>query len=243
MAPYTPKVIIREEALVMIASSAVEVYNKETYGLLLGRRHKRDYVLQYAVPYQAALRYVYGVNVVAKREKALINSMNFFKGCKYMGEYHSHPESYCILTKDDIKGMKAEAVGISLVIAIDKTDIRRPWKYDKRQKNITGTIDDDYIVEIKAYWFNEKRNRVIKLRLECDYIKKLNKRMKKYHPELFSRKQTQSKTKRKAVKKTNKKAVKKKAKRRPAKKKAAKKRAVKKKAPKKNKKKQSRRNA
>lgn len=178
------KVIISEEAFVMMVASAAEVYDKETYGLLLGRRRKKDFYIQYAVPHQSAVRYNYGVAITKKHEKKLIQSINFLKGYRYIGEFHSHPDSVCKLSKHDIKDMRESGQGISIVISIEETEKYRKWKYDRKDKCLSGSIDDSYLVMIKAYKCDDDSKRVLKLRLECEFVKKLNKRIKYMYPAL-----------------------------------------------------------
>ncbi|MBW2964327.1 Mov34/MPN/PAD-1 family protein [Candidatus Woesearchaeota archaeon] len=183
------KVIISEEAFVMMIAGAAEVYDKETYGLLLGRRKKTDYYVQYAVAHQSSRRYTYGVQVTKKHEKKLFQTINFLKGYRYIGEFHSHPDAYCVLSKQDQKDMFAEGLGISLIVAIEKADGYRKWEYDNKDKCLKGTIDDTYFVEIKAYKCDDKgKKRIYKLRLECPFIKKLNKTVKRKYPVLLERK-------------------------------------------------------
>jgi proteasome lid subunit RPN8/RPN11 len=181
-----PKVIIGEEAFVMMLAGATEVYDKETYGLLIGKKRKKDYHVQYAVPHQSSRRYSYGVAITHKHEKKLIQAINFLKGYKYLGEFHSHPDSFCKLSKHDIKDMRESGRGVSVVLAIEPADRYRKWEYDRKDKRLHGTIDDSFYVEIKAYkCHHDGGRRIVKLRLECEFIKKLNKRTLRHFPSLI----------------------------------------------------------
>jgi proteasome lid subunit RPN8/RPN11 len=181
-----PKAIIKEEAFVMMIAGAAEVYDKETYGLLLGKKRKKDFVLEYAVPHQSSLRYSYGVNIAKKHEKKLIRAINFMKGYRYVGEFHSHPDSFCKLTKEDIHDMRESGRGISVVISIEPADRYRKWQYDRKDKKISGTVDDSYYIEMKAYkCHDDGGKRIVKLRLECEFIDKLNKRTLRHFPSLI----------------------------------------------------------
>ena len=181
------KVTFGEEAFVMMIAGAAEVYDKETYGLLLGRRRKNDYLIQYAIPHQTTRRYTFGVQITKKHEKKLIQAINFFKGYRYMGEFHSHPDEMCVLSKHDKKDMLESPIGISVIVRIEKHDKYQPWKYDKKDKCLYGTIDDTYYIEIKAYRRDDAGKRIRKLRLECPFIKTLNKRVKRVFPEWFEK--------------------------------------------------------
>jgi proteasome lid subunit RPN8/RPN11 len=187
MAKRVPKVIITEEAFVMMLAGAAEVYEKETYGLLVGKKWKKDFVVQYAVPHQSTRRYSYGVAITKKHEKKLVSAINFFKGYRYIGEFHSHPDSVCKLSKHDIKDMKESGSGISIVIAIEPIDEYKKWEYDRKDKCIKGSIDKDFYIVIKAYKCDDDSERILKLRLECEFINKLNKRVKRFYYSYFEK--------------------------------------------------------
>ena len=78
------KAILSEEAFVGMVSAAAEVYDKETYGMLLGRKRKKDYAIQHAVAYQATRRKRYEVAVTKAAERRLIDTLNFFKGYRFI---------------------------------------------------------------------------------------------------------------------------------------------------------------
>ncbi len=187
MTRRVPKVVISEEAFIMMLAGAAEVYDKETYGFLIGRKRKKDFYIQYAVPHQSTRRYDYGVAVTKKHEKKLINTINFFKGYRYIGEFHSHPDSYCKLSKHDIKDMRESGSGISVVVAIEESDKYRQWAYDRKDKCLKGSIDEEFFIEIKAYKCDDDSERMLKLRLDCEFIKKLNKRVKRSYPSFFGK--------------------------------------------------------
>ncbi|MBU2561815.1 MAG: Mov34/MPN/PAD-1 family protein [Nanoarchaeota archaeon] len=179
------KVIISEEAFVMMLAGAAEVYDKETYGMLLGKKRKKDFYIEYAVPHQSTIRTKNDVSVTRKSEKRLIESINFLKGYRYIGEFHSHPKGPAKLSKHDMNDIRESGTGISILVSIEETDHYEPWAYDKKDKRLSGAIDDNYLVSIKAYRCADTGIRILKLKLECEFIKKLNKRVKKTRPSFF----------------------------------------------------------
>ena len=50
-------VIVRNEAFVNMLVSSLEVYKKEAYGVLLGKRAGGDYIVRQAFTYQSARRH------------------------------------------------------------------------------------------------------------------------------------------------------------------------------------------
>ncbi|MBW2971726.1 Mov34/MPN/PAD-1 family protein [Candidatus Woesearchaeota archaeon] len=185
MTKIVPKAIISEEAFVMMIAGAAEVYDKETYGLLIGKKRKKDYHIEYAVPHQSTLRYKDGVNITIKREKKLIDTINFFRGYRYIGEFHSHPDGPPRLSKQDKKDLRESGAGISIIVVIEDPEEYCPWEYDRKDKCIKGSVSDDFYIKIKAYKCDDNSERILKLRLECDFLKDLNKRIRKRYPSLF----------------------------------------------------------
>ncbi|MBN1544979.1 Mov34/MPN/PAD-1 family protein [Candidatus Woesearchaeota archaeon] len=179
------KIIISEEAFVMMLAGAAEVFDKETYGMLLGKKRKKDFYIEYAVPHQSTIRTKNDVSVTKRSEKRLIESINFLKGYRYIGEFHSHPHGPNKLSKYDINDIRESGAGISILVSMEETDHYKPWAYDRKDKSLSGTIDDNYLVSIKAYRCADTGIRIMKLRLECDFIKKLNKKVKKARPAFF----------------------------------------------------------
>lgn len=178
------KVIISEDVLVTMVCAAAETYNKETYGYLLGRKVKTDYYLQFALPHQDSFRSCVGVKIFEDSEKRLINTINFLKGYKFIGEFHSHPNGPSSLSKADKDDMIDNGGGISVLVSIEKAKRYQPWKYSTKDRCISGTVEEEFLIKIKAYVKKEKRQ-IRKLRIQCDFIKKLNKRIKKDRPSFF----------------------------------------------------------
>jgi hypothetical protein len=64
---------------------------------------------------------------------------------------------------------------VSLLMIVWPADEKERWRYDRKQKCILGSISNEYCVMIKVYYRQPGSRLVKKLRIECPYIKKLNK--------------------------------------------------------------------
>lgn len=173
------KVIISEDAFVIMLAAAVEVYTKEAYGLLLGSKVRKDFRIDYAVPYQSAIRKTGEVSVDEDAEQRLIAAINHLKGYHYMGEFHSHPGGRKGLSKYDKKDLRKYGARMSVLVWIGKAGKYKPWRYDIKDKSLSGTLDHTYKIMVKAYRCEHDDRRIQKLRIQCDFVRKLNKRAKK----------------------------------------------------------------
>ncbi len=113
-------VYIEPECLTTLITSAIEVYNRETNGFLLGRiaerrirkRNLKVLVLEAASPFQLEERKPTSVSHANKKAvDRLVRSLNTMKR-GLVGGYHSHPfpHDLAVLSRDDIEfiGMEIE---------------------------------------------------------------------------------------------------------------------------------------
>lgn len=170
--------VIQEQAFISLLTAALEVYNKETFGLLVGSvkegRYKSQVIIKNALTYQNAIRKKGEVSIWPSRDYKIRYVINYLSGCKILGEFHSHTYGVDHLTKHDIKDMIEDGERFSLLICVEPAEFKERWYYDKKNKSLQGTVNDDYFLTIKVY-AREFGSRVIrKLKIECHYIQKLN---------------------------------------------------------------------
>jgi len=174
--------IIQEQALVSLLTAAIEVYRKETYGLLVGSvkesRYKSFITIKNAVTYQHAVRKEDEVFISPKQDDRLRYVINYLSGCKILGEFHSHTCGIDYLSKHDVKDMIESGIKFSLLINVrpseKKLDKKGKWHYDKKTKVLHGSINDAYKIMIKVYMREFGKKMVKKLKIDCPYIAKLN---------------------------------------------------------------------
>ncbi len=137
--------------------SAVEVYSKETTGLLIGKRDRRFIrgkltdcvVIQGAYPLQTAKRGFTSVMIgntrAFRRARRTLNYLGF----ETIGEYHSHPGRYARLTIEDEDYIRDQ------INEINKEELKlleKQWL-----ELIVGIVKKKYKKEQKRGWFPKKR--------------------------------------------------------------------------------------
>ncbi len=170
------KAVIQEPALVALLTAAMEVYPKETFGLVFGSRFKKKFIIKNALTYQNATRKKNETSIWPAQERKVRYVLNEVSGYSIIGDFHSHPEDTCSLSKHDKKDMIEDGEHFAILISVFEWDEKVKWHYDKKEKFIEGTIHSgDFLINIKAY-YREPGTRVIrKLRLDCPSLRKLNK--------------------------------------------------------------------
>ena len=86
------KAIISKQAFTELLVAAAEVYSKETYGYLMGKKTGTDFHIEYALTHQSTTRTTQYVDIDEEAEHRLFSTINFLKGHKYIGDFHSHPD-------------------------------------------------------------------------------------------------------------------------------------------------------
>ena len=175
--------IIEEQALVALLTAALEVYPKETFGLLVGSvkesRYKSFIVLKNALTYQKATRKEREVTIWPSQDAKIRYVINYLSGCKILGEFHSHTCGINYLAPQDIKDMIEDGERFSLLINVERAKEKERWHYDKKDKSLHGTVNDDYYISIKVYAREYDKKVIRKLKIDCPYIEKLNKAYEK----------------------------------------------------------------
>lgn len=170
--------ILREEAFVALLTAALEVYPKETFGIILGSLHQTRYrsrlIIKNALTYQNAVRKKEEVSINPSQDLKIRKVINELSGYKIMGEFHSHTCGINYLSKHDKKDMIEDGERFSLLTVVEPVKKGSEWRYDKRDKSLHGTVNSSYKVTIKIYARDYESKRIKKLRIECPYISRLN---------------------------------------------------------------------
>lgn len=173
------KIIISNSAFLHMVASCLEVYKRETCGILLGTK-SRNYNVRYSFSYQSAERMFTSVEVGDEKFDMMRKSMKFLSGNRIIGDFHSHTGKIEAtgLSEEDIKDIKKYMHSIEIVLMINKTEKTMKWKHNA-DKSISGTIGRGFFLKIYGYEFNKKKKRILKLKVSVPYIKKLNRLLKK----------------------------------------------------------------
>jgi len=176
-----PKVIIDGPAFLGMILSSIEVFEYETYGILIGTKHRKNYVVKYAVPLQTTNRRKYEVSICHKRAAAVRRSIKGISPYHYIGEFHSHPYGAARLSEHDKKDMEQCGELISLLVIVEPAKKHEKWRYDQKDKAFCGSVDDEFLVRVKGYLYDHVKKKIRKVHLKCPYISRLNRLKNKTH--------------------------------------------------------------
>ncbi|NIO19466.1 MAG: hypothetical protein GTN76_01630 [Candidatus Aenigmarchaeota archaeon] len=167
----TPKfrdVFIERRSFRSLITSAIEVYNRETNGALLGRNAVREIngrknsviSVKEVYPFQTDKRtpseVIHGNKEAFRRVLRTFESL----GTEIIGGYHSHPYPYGFvgLSKGDITSVKED---VEAMLKIGQTRVRDGWL-----ELLLSIKRKDYEKPHKKEWYI------------CDYVKKLRVRVR-----------------------------------------------------------------
>jgi proteasome lid subunit RPN8/RPN11 len=137
--------------------SAIEVYKKECYGILLGYRDgAAAYIVEHALSYQTAQRRHTSVERNGPASKRIQKFLDNLPHLSVIGDFHSHTgwgdlKGVGSPSGQDVQDMTPERVYI-IIVANDK---RRTgtWQYNG-DGTLSGTVDD-YHFRVGAYYLDD----------------------------------------------------------------------------------------
>src|SRR5213593_1433289 len=136
--------------------SAVEVYKRECFGLLIGYRDRKGpeqrYIIEHAVPYQSAGRRHRTVTNNPRAHRRIERFLRSIPQMSVIGDFHSHTMwgysgAASSLSETDIAGMKSENVYVILSVNDRLREVR--WSYND-DGSLSGTTDD-HLFRLTAY--------------------------------------------------------------------------------------------
>jgi len=175
------KIILEEGAFLTIIAAVAEVYKKECYGLLVGRKRGKTLRVTAAIVAQKVTRTHKLVSLRRSHFTDLLKIVEVLPSCELLGEFHSHPQyginkgsSYP--SKYDIN----DGSGLWQII-ISANDVQRkqaPFKINK-DGSISGVINhiSMAIRAFRATWRYHKSNDSVerdanKIPIECKFLEK-----------------------------------------------------------------------
>jgi len=147
---------ISQNAFWGLLISAVEVYKKECFGLLIGYRDRRGpedmYIIEHALPYQTAGRRHKGVVSNPRAHKRIERFLHTIPQLSVIGDFHSHTmwgysRAASHPSDTDLEGMTPENVYI--IVSINDRLREVPFNYND-DGSLSGTTDDHYF-RLTAY--------------------------------------------------------------------------------------------
>jgi proteasome lid subunit RPN8/RPN11 len=149
-------VYISSNAFWALLVSAIEVYKKECFGILLGYRDSSNiYIIEHALSYQTARRTHGSVEKNHRASKRIQAFLESIPHLSPVGDFHSHTawgdlKGVSQLSEQDITDMTHEEISVIIVV----NDKRRssPWQYNE-DGTLSGTVDK-YHFRISAYYLD-----------------------------------------------------------------------------------------
>jgi len=151
------------------------VFDKETYGAILGTIYKSRVIVKNVVPYQRVVRKSEEVRMWPSHENKVRVLLNSIGKYRVLGDFHSHPYGPAALSTYDKKDMIEDAERLALLISIEEAENAITWQYDRKDKALRGTLHDEFLITIKVYTREYGSRQIRKLKIECPYMQKLNK--------------------------------------------------------------------
>ena len=163
-------VYISANAFWALLVSAIEVYKRECFGLLLGYRDSSNiYIVEHAISYQTANRKHTSVEKNSRASRRINKFLANLPQLSMIGDFHSHTgwgdlKGVGVLSSQDVYDMAPGQLSL-IIVANDK---RRSagWQYNG-DGTLSGTVDD-YHFRIGAYFLDESL-RVKRANIFCPY--------------------------------------------------------------------------
>jgi proteasome lid subunit RPN8/RPN11 len=149
-------VYISANAFWALLVSAIEVYKKECFGILLGYRDSSNiYIIEHALSYQTARRTHGSVDRNRRASKRIEDFLASIPHLSLVGDFHSHTgwgdlKGVARPSHQDIRDMKEETISAIIVVNDKRRSV--PWQYT-RDGALAGTVDQ-YHFKIGAYYLD-----------------------------------------------------------------------------------------
>ena len=147
---------ISQNAFWGLLISAVEVYKRECFGLLIGYRDRKGaqdmYIVEHALPFQTAGRKHKGVVSNPRAHRRIERFLRTIPQLSVIGDFHSHTmwgynRAASVPSDTDLEGMTPENVYI--IVSVNDRLREVAWSYNDDQ-SLSGTTDDHYF-RLTAY--------------------------------------------------------------------------------------------
>jgi proteasome lid subunit RPN8/RPN11 len=145
---------LSQTAFLSVVLSSVEAYKKECYGILLGYHADKQWLVEYAIPYQTAARGHKMVQPHGGRDRRVRSCLGALSNYEVLGTFHSHPawgklRAVARPSKTDIVSMQPG--DLDLIIAVNDARIPRRFRYAERGRLLKGTVCD-YSLTLAAFY-------------------------------------------------------------------------------------------
>ena len=163
-------IYIKEKAFLSMVLTSIEVYHRESLGILLGHRTPDGFVIEYAIPYLTAEKGLSWVESRPDRAERLKNILEKLP-ISLIGDFHSHTElgelkALVIPSKADIADM--EEGNLYLIVAVNDGLRHQKWKWN-RDGTISGSLNSYHIKIGAAICTKNGRWKFEKAKIQCSF--------------------------------------------------------------------------
>jgi proteasome lid subunit RPN8/RPN11 len=170
-------VFLNANSFINIVTSVVEGFKLEVGGMLFGDWFSKvnKIIVEQAIPLQTAKRKPTSVHFNARRTKRVYDMWDNLTPYWPIGDFHSHPEYGAIRyrpepSRKDIDNLRKDE--IEIIVAIWETERRKPLKYIREGKRISGAVGR-YHVQLAA-WYLDSEVGIQEAELWVPYIEIIN---------------------------------------------------------------------
>ena len=165
------EVYVSDNAFLAMVTAAIEVFQKETLGILLGYRSDRSHVVQTAITYQTSDR---SNALVARNDNAHRRIEAFLQNvvshARIIGDFHSHPQYGKTRggfqpSDEDVEEMREGSVYI--ILEINKKYRERRWGYNQ-DGTMSGTVGE-YYLKVAAWFLDSKTGKARLGTVRCPF--------------------------------------------------------------------------
>jgi len=151
---------ISQNAFWGLLISAVEVYKRECFGLLIGHLDRQPgkemFVVEHAIPFQSAGRKHKGVVANPRAHRRIERFLGNLPQMSVIGDFHSHTmwgytRAASHPSDTDREGMLPD--NVYLILSVNDRLREVPWNYND-DGSLSGTTDDHYF-RLTAYTVTE----------------------------------------------------------------------------------------
>ncbi|HLD33327.1 MAG TPA: Mov34/MPN/PAD-1 family protein [Candidatus Nanoarchaeia archaeon] len=169
------KVFLSRQAFVDLLVSAIEVYKKEAFGLLIGRKENKRYFISDIVPYQSAKRSYDWVNMTSQRINRINFALKHLTNQQVIGDYHSHPQGPDKLSATDVGDLFKGKTSLTILLCVYKKKSCVRWTNGDDDYALYGSVGGNYFVRMLPYEIDRKTGIIRRIKIVCPYIRRVNK--------------------------------------------------------------------
>jgi len=155
--PIAYEAYLQLPAFLVMVSSAVETFRKETIGYLVGLKGENKFRVEYAIPYLTAESGFAHTTLDMKRTQRINEILKkFSEGLEFIGDYHSHTlfgENMATVKPSPSDLVTTSPGELNLICAINLKKRAVPWR-ENRHGNLVGSVGE-YHIEIGGYYVDK----------------------------------------------------------------------------------------